>query len=110
MDIVEQHIVDAIVAIRRVSKRPDTESIFKFISTNHASYFTMFDIEDTLDELKQKGKIENKQTKKGLDSFFLVGDHSYIDSSNNQNIAQSESLKDQGKDITVDISVETPKT
>ena len=70
----------------------------------------MSDIEDALDELKQKGKIENKQTKKGLDSFFLVGDYSYINSSNNQNIAQSEPLKDQGKDMTVDISVETPKT
>ena len=70
----------------------------------------MSDIEDALDELKQKGKIENKQTKKYLDSFFLVGDYSYIDSSNNQNIAQSEPLKDQGKDMTVDILVETPKT
>ena len=63
-----------------------------------------------MDELKQKGKIENKQMKKGLDSFFLVGDHSYIDSSNNQNTVQYELLKDQGKDMTVDISVETPKT
>ena len=39
--------------------------------------------------------------KKGLDSFFLVGDHSYIDSSNNQNTVQYELLKDQGKDMTV---------
>ena len=71
MDIVEQHIVDAIVAIRRPSKRPDAENIFKFISTNKASNFTMSDIEDALDKLKQKGEIVNKQTKKGLDSFFL---------------------------------------
>ena len=53
MDIVEQHIVDAIVAIRRASKRPDAESIFKFITTNNASNFTMFDIVDVLDKLKQ---------------------------------------------------------
>ena len=51
----------------------------------------------------------SKQTKKGLDSFFLVGDQSYIDSSNNQDTTQSDPLKDQRKDITVDISV-TPKT
>ena len=59
MDIAEQHIIDVIVAIRRVSKRLDAESIFKFISTNNASNFTMTDTEDALDELKQKGKIEN---------------------------------------------------
>ena len=59
MDIVKQHIVNAIVTIRRASKRPDAESIFKFISTNNASNFTMIDVVDALDKLKQKGKIEN---------------------------------------------------
>ena len=58
-------------SIPRCSKRPDAESIFKFISANSASNFTMSDIVDALDKLKQKDKIENKQTKKGLDSFFL---------------------------------------
>ena len=71
MDTTEQHIVDVIVAIRRSSKGPETESILKFISTNNASTFTMSDIVDALDKLKQKSKIENKQTKKGLDSIFL---------------------------------------
>ena len=55
-------------SIPRCSKRPDAESIFKFISANN---FTMSDIVDALDKLKQKDKIENNQTKKGLDSFFL---------------------------------------
>ena len=45
-----------------------------------------------------------------MDSYFLVGDQSNVDSSNDQDTCQSEPLKDQGKDITVDISVETPKT
>ena len=70
----------------------------------------MSDIVDALDKLKQKGKIENKQTKKGLDSFFLVGDQSFIENSCNQDTDQSEPSKDQRKNITVDISVETPKT
>ena len=74
IDIVEQHIVDAIVAIWRVSKAPDAESIFKFISTNNTSKCRMPDTEDALDEPKHKGKIESKQIGKGLDSFFLVGD------------------------------------
>ena len=69
----------------------------------------MSDIVDALDKLKQKGKIENKQTKKGLDSFFLVGDQSYIDHSSNQDTDQCEPLKDQRKNIAVDISVETPR-
>ena len=109
MDIEEQHIIDAIVAIRRASKRPDEESIFKFISTNNASNFTMSDIVDALDKLKQEGKIEKKQTKKGLDLFFLVGNQSYVDHSCNQDTDQSEPLKDQRKNIAVDISVETPR-
>ena len=103
-------IVDVIVAIRRGSKRPDAESIFKFISTNNASNFTISDIVDALDKLKQKGKIENKQTKNGLDLFFLVGDQSYIDNSFNQDADQSKPSKDQRKNITVDISVKTRKT
>ena len=110
MDIVEQHIVDTIVAIRSASQRPDAESLFKFISTNNASNFTMSDTVDALDKLKQKSKIENKQTKKGLDSFFLAGDQSYIDNSCNQHTDQSEPSKDQRKNIAVDILVETAKT
>ena len=70
----------------------------------------MSDTVDALDKLKQKNKAENKQTKKGLDSFFLVGDQSYIDNSCNQHTDQSEPSKDQRKNIAVDISVETPKT
>ena len=52
MDMVEQHIIDVLVGIRGVSKRLDAESIFKFISMNNASNFTILDIEDALDELK----------------------------------------------------------
>ena len=76
MDIVKQHISDVIAAVQRFSKRPDAAGIFKFISVNNTSNFTISDIEDVLDELKHKGKIENKEKKKSLDSFFLVGDDS----------------------------------
>ena len=44
------------------------EAIFlgdKCPKTNNASSFTISDIEVALDGLKRKGKIENKQTKKG---------------------------------------------
>ena len=65
----------------------------------------MPDTEDALDEPKHKGEIESKQIGKGLDSFFLVGDQSDVDTSNDQDTAHSEHLKDQGMDITKDISV-----
>ena len=107
---VEKRTCFCELAIRKASKRSDAESIFKFISTNNASNFTMSDIVDALDKLKQKGKIENKQTKNGLDLFFLVGDQSYIDNSFNQDTDQSEPSKDKRKNITVNISVETCKT
>ena len=58
-------------AIRRVSKRPGAESFFKSISTNSASRFTLFDTEDALDELKQKGKIENKPIKMAWTHFLF---------------------------------------
>ena len=65
----------------------------------------MSDIVDALYKLNQEGKIENKQTKKGLDSFFLVGDQSYIDNSCNQ----EEPSKNQRKNITVDRVKKTQK-
>ena len=110
MDIVQQHIVDAIVVVWRVSKRLNAESIFKFISTNNTSNFPMSDIEYACNELRHKGKIENRQTKNGWNSCFLVGDQLNIHRRNDQGTAYSEPLKDQGKDVTVDISVDTPKT
>ena len=61
----------------------------------------MSDIEDPLNELKYTGKIENKQTKKVLNAFFLESGQSNIDSSDSQDTAQ---------DTTVDILVENPKT
>ena len=97
MDIAEKHIADAIVAIRRACKRPDAESIFKFISTKNARSVTMSDILDALIKLRKKCKIENKHIKKGLDSFFLVGDQSHIDSSSNQDVDPSEPSNDQRK-------------
>ena len=60
-----------------------------------------------MNELNKQTKQANK---KGLDYFFLVGDQSYIDNSCNQDTDQPEPSKDQRKNITVDISVETPKT
>ena len=74
MDDIEEHIINAIKDIRSNSKRPDVGGIFKCISSKNASNYTVSDIGKVLDDLKIKGKVENKPTKKGMDSFFVVSD------------------------------------
>ena len=59
---------------RNNSKRPDVESIFKYISNKNVNNYTISDIGKVLDDLKSKGKSENKPTKKGMNSFFVVSD------------------------------------
>ena len=56
--------------LRSISKRPDIEGIFKHTSNKSAGNYTIFDIWKVLDNLKSKGKVENKPAKKGMDSFF----------------------------------------
>ena len=60
MDVIEKHIIGAIKDIRSNSKRSDVESIFKYISSKNASNYTVSDIGKVLDDLKSKGKVENK--------------------------------------------------
>ena len=74
MDDIEEHIINAIKDIRNNSKRPDVESIFKYISNKNVNNYTISDIGKVLDDLKSKGKSENKPTKKGMNSFFVVSD------------------------------------
>ena len=70
MDDIEEHIINAIKDIRSNSKRPDVESIFKYISSKNASNYTVSDIGKVLDDLKSKGKVENKPTKKVWTRFL----------------------------------------
>ena len=51
MDNIEEHIINAIIDIRSISKRPDIESIFKYISTKIASSnYIIFDIGKVQDD------------------------------------------------------------
>ena len=109
MDDIKEHIINAIKDIRSNSKRPDVESIFKYISSKNASNYTVFDIGKVLDDLKSEGKVENKPTKKGMDSLFVASDQLYVEDEKEYETVNFESLKDKEKDIQVDISVETPK-
>ena len=47
-------------------KRPDVESIFKIISSNSANSISIRSVEEKINLLSNK-KIENCQTKRGLD-------------------------------------------
>ena len=109
MDDIKEHIINAIKDIRSNSKWPDVESIFKYISSKNASNYTVFDIGKVLDDLKSEGKVENKPTKKGMDSLFVASDQLYVEDEKEYETVNFESLKDKEKDIQVDISVETPK-
>ena len=82
MDSIEEQILDAIKDIRSTSKQPDTDSIFKYISNKSASNLSLFDIGKVLDDLKSKGRVENKPTKKGMDSFFVVPDRPWVENEN----------------------------
>ena len=108
MDNIEEHIINAIKDKRSISERPDIESIFKYINKN-ASNYTIFDIGKVLDDIKSKGKVENKPTKKGMDSFFVVSNQLCVEDEMVYETINSDSLEGKEKDIQVDISVETPQ-
>ena len=108
MDIKE-HIINAIKDIRSNSKWAAVEIISKYISSKNASNYKVSDIGKFLDDLKSKGKVVNKPTKKGMDSFFVVSDQLCVEDEKEYETVNFESLKDKEKHIQVDISAETPK-
>ena len=78
MNNIEEHIINSTKDRRSISKRPDIESILKHICNKNASNYTIFDIGKVLNELKSKGRVENKPKKKGMDSFFVVSDQQCV--------------------------------
>ena len=52
----------------------------------------MSEIDEALDEIENKGKNQNKQTRKSLDPFFLVGDQPNVESHSDQETPHSELL------------------
>ena len=93
------NIINAIKDIRSNSKRSNVESIFKYISNKDANNYTISDIGKALDDLKSKGKSENKPMKKGMDSFFVVSDQLCVENEKEYETASFESLKGKEKDI-----------
>ena len=57
MDILKKDILDSISIIHEKSKRPDTESIFKHLSSPGATNITMEVVEEVLDYWLQNPKL-----------------------------------------------------
>ena len=110
IDNIEEHIINAIKDIRSISKRLDIESFFRYIFNKNASNFSISDIGKVLDDLKSKGKVENKPTKKRMHSFFVESNQLCVEDEKEYETVNSESLKGKEKDIHVDILAETPKS
>ena len=67
MDSYERQIIESICTFKKKNcKRPDVESIFKIISSNSANSISIRSVEEKINLLSNK-KIENCQTKRGLD-------------------------------------------
>ena len=110
IDNIEEHIINAIKDKGSISKPLDIESFFKYSFNKNASNFSISDIGKVIDDLKSKGKVENKPTKKRMHSFFVESNQLCVEDEKEYETVNSESLKGKEKDIHVDILVETPKS
>ena len=61
------------------------ETIFKDIQRNAATNWAVKDVEGNIDLLITSGRLENRSTAKGLDSFFILTTTDTIDNINNYN-------------------------
>ena len=70
-NLLKEIILSAVNKIREKKKRPDIDSIFDYIKNNEPCFeFGKTIIEKSIDELIQSKLLTNKQTAKGLNSFF----------------------------------------
>ena len=68
--IFQKSIIEAIYSIRKSSKRPDINSIFKALMKNNATNIDMHSVEKEVKNTVENGLLENRETCKGLHSFY----------------------------------------
>ena len=68
--IFQKSIIEAIYSIRKSSKRPDINSIFKALMKNNATNIDMHSVEKEVKNTAENGLLENREPCKGLDSFY----------------------------------------
>ena len=69
--IFQKSIIEAIYSIRKSSKRPDINSIFKALMKNNATNIDMHSVEKEVKNTVENRLLENRETCKGLDSFYI---------------------------------------
>ena len=105
MDVFGEQVLDAISKIKKRSKGPDPETIFKHILSNSASSICFNDVKEKLQELIEISKIEKRKINQGLDSYFINNSETGL-------IAEDQGIfgtqECTGRNITVGDPVETP--
>ena len=81
----QQIAVDTVIKLPSQNKRPDVETIFKDIQRNAATNWAVKDVEGNIDLLITSGRLENRSTAKGLDSFFILKTTDTTDNINDYN-------------------------
>ena len=69
--LIEEDVIDAIIAIRAKSKRPDRISILEYINKNFATNADEIYVNNIIQVLLDQNKIRNKPTSKG-NSYFII--------------------------------------
>ena len=72
LGILKPNILDAIDQIRQRKKRPDTDSIYDFITRTCATNINKELIEVAIEKLIAQSDIFNKKTAPGRDSFYKL--------------------------------------
>ena len=70
-DTIEEHVIDAIHAIRAKSKRPDSTPILEYINKHFATNTDEMYVNNITQVLLDQNKIRNKPTSKG-NSYFII--------------------------------------
>ena len=108
MDVLEKDIPDSVSIVRKKSKRTDAESIFKHLSSTGTANIVMEVVEESIKLLIAKSKVVNKNTKQGLDSFFIA-DGQLEPDIQISDISTPSCLQKGTPNETVGMSGETPR-
>ena len=70
--ISQKGIIDAIYSIRKSSKSPDINIIFKALVKDNATNIDIHSVEKEVNDMVENGLLENRNIRQGLDSFFIL--------------------------------------
>ena len=92
----EEHVIDAINAIRAKSKRPDSTSTLEYNNKNFATNAYEIYVNNVIQVLSDENKIRYKPTSKGS-SYFI------IEANNMTILDETQRMHDKPKDDTLNI-------